>query len=402
MKQFPKNREAKRRQLLDAVESVRDVIVAGADESERIGTLAPSVVEALSDAGLFALKLPAELGGAEADPMLQLEVIEAVAHIDTSAGWAVMIGATSIGWPGAFLPQAGIDIVFKGGRIPTAAGSGGIGGTAERVEGGYKVTGRYAFASGARHAEWLIGGAPVVNGNEGEIIMFVVPVADATVHLDSWDVTGLRGSGSCDFSVNDCFLPSEYTWDRSKLIQGTPERGGPIFRLGMPAFTANEHPGFALGGARRALDLIMELAMTKKRGAGPAASLIADRPVFQRFVGESDQRLKAAQAQVLQLFERAWQIACDGEVPDARLQAEIRVAGVMATEIACDVANQAFRFAGGSALHSTNLLQRFWRDVNASAQHHAVSNAAYEAFGQLLLGIAPEAAASVAEGHARG
>ncbi len=140
-----------------------------------------------------------------------------------------MIGSTSIGWPGAFLPDAGAERVFKGGRIPTAAGSGGINGTAERIEGGYRVTGHYLFASGARHADWLLGGAPVVNGEPGDVIMFVVPAEDATIHLDTWDVAGLKGSGSCDFSVTDLFIPDELTWSRTALVQGTPNRGGPIF-----------------------------------------------------------------------------------------------------------------------------------------------------------------------------
>jgi alkylation response protein AidB-like acyl-CoA dehydrogenase len=124
--------------------------------------------------------------------------------------------------------------------------------------------------------------------------------------------------------------------------------------------------------------------------------------VFQRFVAESDQKLKAAKAHVFAIFERAWEMVCAGKTLDAQQQAEIRVAGVMATEVAVDVATEAFRYAGGGALQSTNLLQRFWRDINASAQHHAVSNSAYEAYGQVMLGIAPQPDGAAAAGHARG
>ena len=118
--------------LLDAVDSVRDVVVACADESEALGDLAPAAVRAMDEAGLFALKLPAELGGAEADPVTQLEVIERMAYNDPSAGWAPMIGATSIGWIGAFLPDESVAQIFAGGRIPTAAGIGGVSGTRRR------------------------------------------------------------------------------------------------------------------------------------------------------------------------------------------------------------------------------------------------------------------------------
>ncbi|MYA62938.1 MAG: hypothetical protein F4X94_10255, partial [Dehalococcoidia bacterium] len=115
---FPSEHHEKRRFLLDAVESVRDVVAASADESERLGTLAPDAVAAIRDAGLFTLKLPRSLGGAEADPVTQIEVIEALAYIDASAGWCLMIGATAIGQPGAFAGDDAVAEIFKNGRIP--------------------------------------------------------------------------------------------------------------------------------------------------------------------------------------------------------------------------------------------------------------------------------------------
>ena len=120
---FPTDREAKRRALLDAVDSVLDVIVATADEAEALGDIAPPAVRAMEDAKIWALKLPAELGGAEADPVTQLEVIERMAYNDSSAGWATMIGATSIGWIGAFLQDEAVQQIFAGGRIPTRRAS---------------------------------------------------------------------------------------------------------------------------------------------------------------------------------------------------------------------------------------------------------------------------------------
>jgi alkylation response protein AidB-like acyl-CoA dehydrogenase len=192
------------------------------------------------------------------------------------------------------------------------------------------------------------------------------------------------------------FVPEEMSWDRAIMMTGSPERGGAIFRLGMPAFTANEHAAFALGCARRALDLIAEMSGKKRRATGSALVAIADRPVFQHFYGEADQRLKAVRAHAMQLFEAVWQTACEGRVPDARAQAEMRACGVLVTETCVDIVNQAFHYAGGGALQESNLLQRYWRDVNAGAQHMAVSNAAYEAYGQVLLGI--ETAAHPAPG----
>src|SRR4051812_47443303 len=194
---YPTDREAKRRILLDAVGSVRDVVVACADESEALGDLAPAAVRAMDEAGLFALKLPAELGGAEADPVTQLEVIERMAYYDPSAGWMQMIGATSIGWIGAFLPQESAAQVFKGGRIPTAAGIGGVSGIATPVEGGYSLTGRFAFVSGIPHSEWLVVSARVQREAEPdpdappETRVFAFRTAGVNMH-DDWHVAGLK------------------------------------------------------------------------------------------------------------------------------------------------------------------------------------------------------------------
>jgi alkylation response protein AidB-like acyl-CoA dehydrogenase len=124
-----------RRDILDKVERMRDVAVAHSSESESLETLAPAVVKAMAASRLWGLKLPAELGGVEADPVTQIEAIEAMTAIDTSAGWALMIGATSIGWPGAYLPDAGVQRMFNDpNRLPTAAGIGGISGTAVPVD----------------------------------------------------------------------------------------------------------------------------------------------------------------------------------------------------------------------------------------------------------------------------
>src|SRR5690606_31930318 len=152
------------------------------------------------------------------------------------------------------------------------AGIGGVAGTAVPVEGGYRVTGRFPFSSGIHHADWLVAGAPVANGDEPpvESRMFVVPADQAMVHEDSWHVAGLKGGGSHDFSLGDVFVPAEMGWDRPIMVTRRPERGGGIFRLGMPAFTAMEHTAFSLGCARRALDLIAEQSGKKRRGTGAA------------------------------------------------------------------------------------------------------------------------------------
>ena len=381
---FPRDRREKRRFLLDLVGSVRDTVADSADESERLGTLAPPAVVAIRDAGLFTLKLPQTLGGAEADPVTQIEVIEALAYIDASAGWCLMIGATAIGQPGAFAGDDAVAEIFKDGRIPTGATSTALTGKAIRVDGGYMLSGRWPFASGVRHAEWMTAGAAAQADSDSEPrrLSLVFPVAEGYIH-DNWHVTGLEGSGSNDISASNLFVPEAFSWDSSVW---DPKRGGAIYRMGRPGFVANEHSGIALGIARRALDEIVEAAPTKMRGNPPVTAL-ADREVFRGAIAECDFRLRSARALSHEVFERAYQTALSGQVPDAVAQAEMRAVSAYVTTVAVDVATNAFRFAGGSAIHRSNILQRCLRNINAAAQHFMVSDTALENYGAALLDV---------------
>src|SRR5690606_21410105 len=181
---FPSDRQAKRRVLLDAVDAVSATVEAGIEEAERDGTLPRYVVEAMQDAGLFRLKLPAELGGAEADPVTQIEVIEAMSRVYPSAGWVMMTNATAIGNAGAFLPDEGAAVVFKGGHVPRAATVGGSTSTLEPVEGGYRLNGRWAFCSGVPHSEWICLGARhyYQEGAPPDVYTCFVPTASVRIH----------------------------------------------------------------------------------------------------------------------------------------------------------------------------------------------------------------------------
>jgi indole-3-acetate monooxygenase len=385
LSRFPAEPEAKRAALLAAVDDIRDVVLRHAGEAEKLGTLPRPIVDALIGSGLLTLKLPAALGGAEADPVTQFDVIEKLSAIDPSTGWCLMIGGTSIGVPGAFLPDAAIARVFAGGRIPTAAFVSMPTGTAVAVDGGYRVTGQWSFLSGVPHAEWVTVGARVVRGSEGppEMRLFIVPIADAEVH-DNWDVAGLRGTGSCDVSLDDCFVAEAFTWTRTT----TPvRRGGALYRLGHPGFVANEHAAFALGCGRGALDAVIALAKSKRRSFAASPSALESRSVFQRAVGLGDLRLRSARALVLEIYREAWQHACAGDIPPPRLQAEMRSVTVFATEVAAEVTTEAFRYAGGEAVYGPQRLQRFLRDINVGAQHLMVSDIAYEHHGQFALGF---------------
>ena len=380
---FPTDTAQKRRVLMEAVESVRATLEAGAAESEEIATLSQMSVDALYDSGLLRLKLPHVLGGAEADPVTQLDVLEEVSRIDPAAGWCLMIGAASLGGSAAFLPDDAIDELFEGGKPPRTAGAFAPYGKAMPVAGGYRVTGRWPFGSGVRHSDWVSAGARVVGDDPRPAqLRLLMPRRDVTVH-DNWQVMGLRGTGSCDFSVDDLFVPDRFAWDVSRT---EPTRGGPLYRLGRPGFVTNEHSAFALGVGRRALDAFAEVAGYKTRGYNTTNPL-ARRPVLQRALGECDMRLRAARALNVEILGDAWDAVCAGHPPEPPLQAQMRAVATHTTDVAADVATQAFRYSGGSALFNTHILQQCLRDINAAAQHQMVSDTAYENHGQFLLGL---------------
>lgn len=383
---FPEEPQEKRQSLLDAVEGLRNVLETGADEAELSGTLPASTVNAIYESGLFSFKTPRILGGAEADAMTQLDVIESTSRIDPAAGWCLMIGAGTLSNIGAFASDEAIGEIFLDGKAPKAAGVAAPSGEAIVVEGGYRVSGRWSFASGIRHSEWVAGGAVVKNQKKDapQQIRLVVPTVEVEIH-DNWQVIGLKGTGSCDYSISDVFVPDRFTWPGS---EPEPRRGGANFRLGRPGMQTTGHCGFALGVGRRALDAVTELAQTKRRGYRGTMSLIADRGSFQRFLGESELRLRAARALVLETIEEAWDFASQGITPPLPLQARMRASATYSTEEAADITSQAFRFGGGTAMYNSNVLQKCLRDINAAAQHNMVSDRTYENVGQFTLGFA--------------
>jgi alkylation response protein AidB-like acyl-CoA dehydrogenase len=381
MSQWPEERTAKRAALLSAVEDVADTLAAGAEEAEDLRTLPMTSVNALREAGLFAVKLPAVLGGAEADPVTQMEVFEALSRIDPTAGWVSFIGCGALTMC-AYLPDAAIERMWSGGRIPTASGL-VMPGRGKRADGGFRVNGRWSWASGVRHAEWV--GVHVLIDGDGtdkpQSHFAMLPAAAIEIH-DNWYVSGLKGTGSCDFTVHDQFVPEEMTFNMRNMRM---RRGGPLYRIGLPGQVANELGGFAIGAARRALDEIGVQAVSKARGYGHKRS-VADRPVFHRALGEADIKLRAARSLLFEVYENAWETVCRGDSIDAAGQVELRSVAAYAMHTALEVALDAFKYGGGTAARLDNMLQRCVRDLQVGAVHLFATDAIYEEAGRKLLG----------------
>jgi indole-3-acetate monooxygenase len=387
--QSPKEQESKREDLLAHVERIAPTLQASGAKSEEIATLAPEAVAALRDAGLFRLKLPAVMGGAEADPVTEMLVLEAIAYHDFTSGWCTMVGATAVGSLGAFLPQAGLDRVFANGHIPTAAISFFPAGRAVRESGGYRVSGRWRFNSGIRHSEWVVGGT-VVEGSESDnggkplVIFTAYPTADVTIY-DNWtDVVGLRGTGSCDCSVENYHLPEHlsFVWD---LLKPKPRRGGPSYLFPPFSFVAKEHGSVAIGSARRALDELIKIATTT-RGTFRSSKL-DERHVVQRRIAEADLKIRSIRALMHERYQQLYEKAGAGQPLEGADIADVRAMAVYATDIAIEVATMAYHFAGNTGLHHPHVLGRLLRDLNTAGLHQVMSDTSYENHGKFRLGI---------------
>lgn len=386
---FPRERAAKRSMLLDAVSAISATLQASGPTSEELGTLAPEAVTALRDSGMFRLKLAHEMGGAEADPVTEMLVLENLAYHDMTSGWCTMVGATAVASMGTFLTPAGLAHVFKDKTIPTASISFFPAGRAVREKDGYRVTGRWRFNSGIKHAEWVLGGT-IVEGTEAEnggppmVIFSIFPAKDVKLY-DNWGgVIGLKGTGSVDCSVENYFLPKElsFSWD---LLKPQPVRGGPSYLFPPFAYVAKEHGSVAIGGARRALDELIKIA-TSTRGTFRASKL-DERQVFHRAVAEADLKLRAARALMHQRYDALYDKVESGQLPDGADIADVRAACVYATDVAIGVATMAFHFSGNTGLHHPNVIGRVLRDLNVAGIHQVMSDTAYENHGQFKLGL---------------
>ena len=365
--------------LLNGVDHIAQVISRHRQDCEINRTLSPDVVCAMREVGLFRMKSPHEVGGAEIHPVDQMAVVEAVVKLDSAAAWTMFIGATVTGRALSALSDEAVDELMAAPDFPIMAGSLKPSGSATKVDDGFRISGQWAWGSGVQHADHVI--VPVLRPDEKGLITAVVPRSQVRI-IDNWQALGINGSGSCDYALDDVFVPEHFA-----ITTPGQRRGGAIFRMGY-GFAANEHAIFALALAHLALDSFISSAQ-KKRGYGKGAS-IADREIVQRAVAESELRLRGAKLLMTDVLERLFDASADQEAPVA-LQAEARAASVLCTDEAIASTNALFRYAGGGAVMLDDPMQRILRDLYTAQSHLMVSDAAYEALGKLRLGLTDNA-----------
>lgn len=356
---------------------LHELIDASGEANDREGRIAEPVIDALFASGAMAAYTPRQLGGAEMTPRQLMDLIAALSYSDPSTGWVTMAIAMVTGLAGAFFGKETARELFRTPRL-AIAGQGTRAGRAEPVDGGHLVSGSWSFASGIKHCTHLHTAAR--DTATGETRFFIVPVEQVTF-IENWDVLGLRGTGSIDYTLENRFVPRGYSYPS---LSRTPVTGGDLYRTGIGNFASVNHGSWALGTGRRLLDELRALAQARSGQTGS----IAQNASFHERYAAAEVELRAASALLYEVWEEIEETLARGEDLSVRQESLNRIALYNATWSVHRIAQFVYTSGGSSALRS-GTVQRLFRDVHAGTQHISSSPAILQAAGRELAGLAP-------------
>lgn len=367
--------------VLDKVRKLLPEIAAAADETERNRALRPDLIDRLGEAGMFRIMLPQSYGGEDLDCVQSMRVAEEMAYADMSVGWTIMVTA-GLNLNLAIFPKETIDAVLAKGPDTRMRGVTAPKGKLVAVEGGYRLSGQWAFASGSFAPDWVLAAAFVHDGDEprmtGEAFDYrlaLVP-GDKVRFLDTWNVVGLRGTASHDFFIDDLFVPEDF------VAKGfsPPNLEGPAYRVHASVAGTAHHAGVRIGSARATLDELARLSATKRSSFDPRLILASD-PYFQSRFGKLVVRLDASRNHAYSVMRQLWEDMDSGrEVePTDSLRARCMLSHI--SEETVEIVTEAFRLASSASIYESSVLQRRMRDMQVAAQHAAGSPAAYAQMG---------------------
>lgn len=362
--------------VLAAVRGLHELVDEHGELNDRESCIAEPVVEALYDSGAMRVLTPRELGGSEMTPRQAMDVYRTLSYADPSTGWVVMAIAMATGLAGAFFNRDAAEELFSTPRLGIA-GQGTRAGRAEPVDGGHLVSGQWAFASGIKHSTHLHTAA--VDTGTGQTRFFIIPVEKVTF-IDNWDVLGLRGTGSIDYTLDGVFVPADFSYPS---LSAEPVTGGDLYRVGIGNFASINHGAWALGVGRRLLD---ELAASVHSKAGRTGSL-ADNSSFHEQYANAELRLRSAHALLYEVWEEIEEVLTQDGRMSVRLETLNRAALCNATWSLDDVAGFVFRSSGSEALRD-GAVQRLYRDVHGGTQHISSSAMILQSAGRQMAGLA--------------
>ncbi|HWN16764.1 MAG TPA: acyl-CoA dehydrogenase family protein [Candidatus Dormibacteraeota bacterium] len=372
---------------LEAARALGPLIRSSAAETDAQRELARPLFEAMADAGLFQLGLPRAVGGAELDLPSYIQVIEEIGKGDASTGWVtnqVAIFATYA----ARMPREAARAIWIDTPRSVVANTPMASAQAVVVPGGYRVTGRQGFSTGCRHASWLAAhatvmeqGRPRLDEGQPELRYCFVPRAQAEL-LDTWQVRGMRGTGTHHFAVDDVFVPQERT---VKSVTAPLIETGPLYQIPRTLVFASGDAAVALGTARSCLATFVDLATTKTPRAMEA--LLRDQAMVQNDVGHAEADLRSGRAFLTEAVGGIWAGLTRGEGITLEHRANLRLATTHGIRLAVRVVDMVYNLAGATAVYDGNPIQRHFQDVHVISQHLQARLSHYELVGRHWLGL---------------
>lgn len=372
--------------LTDVARRLEPLIRENAEALEE-GRIPPPLVEALYDAGVFKAMLPREVGGLEAEPVEWLRMIEELSWVNASAGWLAFI-------------QSGVGLTFLdperyerfrvrgGGRLILAMNLGRVAGKAVKVQGGYRVSGRWPFASGSPFATWL-GGLSVLSGEDGSPVLdasgqprllLAIWPADQARLIDTWDGLGLRGTGSGDFEVSGLFVPDDQV---NPGFYSKPAYDRALFRIKeMPEMGHGAH---ALGIASAALESFVDAVNTRPLPGSTRHMAMGHMQAHQIAFARADVGVRAARTLLHETVRAAYEDAKNRPELPLELRVRLREANIFAVRTAKEAVGLVFGMAGSSAVYRGRRIEQAFRDISTAANHTNYMESAYTAIGSYFL-----------------
>jgi alkylation response protein AidB-like acyl-CoA dehydrogenase len=371
---------------MSSIEQACEVAQKHAADSEQAGRLDPAVVTSLTEAGAFRIWVPEAYGGPGATISEGLETLIDIGHADGAAGWCAMISSTTALAAYRVRPDWAEKIFADPGSC--TGGFGMPAGTATVVDGGLKVTGEWAWGSGIDHCTWIGGGVFVVDSNgsrtttaDGSASPFVFFEPGDVELLDTWHVSGMRGTGSTDYSVTNAFVP-EGRW--AQFIGGPTHVAGAASRFSFFGALACGVASVAIGLGLHAIDELIEIGAKKPSGSSKS---LAERATVQAELAMAKAAVGQARAYLLDVADRAWTVAAKGiDFPD-ELQVELRLAATAAVQRSVEAVDICYHAAGGVAVYNNSPIQRIFRDVHVATQHAMVAPRTFEPLGRHAFGL---------------
>lgn len=375
-------------EILARAKAAAPVLAARAEEIEEARRLPDDIVGLLRSTGVFGMAYPASWGGPVLTPVQQTEVIEALATGDASAAWCAMVGMDSGLFAGFMAEEAARELfpdldMITAGAIPPK-------GRADRVPGGYRVTGQWQFGSGITHCDRVIAGVLVYRDGEPEPNplpvggrahwRIIVARPDQFEISDTWYTTGLAGSGSRDYQAKDLFVPEEHTFSFANPVVPSP--------AATPDSILRTMPGVPLGVARAALDYVRDMA--SKRVDRPTRQPWPQNYRVQMAIAQCEADLLVARHAVYGTLHRQWELLQSGAEIGPDEQVAVALARVNAFRAARTIVSTLFDLVTTAAIYKPSPLDRWLRDLNAMCQHATVQDQILQSAGAILLGGKPQ------------